>query len=245
MKTTFRGLIEILEASESLRKRIGLQRMPHYSTLKKFADRSSVQEISNAMLLEIVQQFDGDSPEEAAIDSTGMETTSASAHYRTRNGKRRQKYVKLSVCVMAGSLLPSSVVASWGQHNDKAEASEVLAEAGTVIQPERLFADAEWVHEFCREQWQVESAIKPAVHRADGQQNGKYRLQMTEQTLDDKIYKRRLLVDSFMSGLTRTTGSALAAGTCGRNDSCGFNCARSGQPNAVVILANTPPAELS
>lgn len=215
LKTTYRGLIEILEVSESLRKRIGLQRMPHYSTLKKFADRSSVLEIIDAMLLAIVQQFDGDSPEEAAIDSTGMETTPASAHYRTRSGKQRKKYVKLSICVMAGSLLPSSVVASWGPHNNKAEAPEVLAKASTVNQPKRLFADAdydaEWVHEFCREQWDVESVIKPAVHRSDGQQNGKYRSQMTEETLKEKNYRRRWLVESFMSGLKRTTGSALAA----------------------------------
>jgi hypothetical protein len=180
LKTTYRGLIEILEVSESLRERIGLQRMPHYSTLKKFADRSSVLDIIDAMLLEIVQQFDDESPEEAAIDSTGMETTSASAHYRTRSGKQRKKYVKLSVCVMAGSLLPSSVVASWGPNNDKAQAPD-------------------------------ESVIKPAVHRSDGQQNGKYRSQMTEETLNEKNYGRRWLVESFMSGLKRTTGSALAA----------------------------------
>lgn len=215
LKTTYRGLIEILEVSESLRERIGLQRMPHYSTLKKFADRSSVLEIIDAMLLEIVRTFDDESPEEAAIDSTGMETTSASAHYRTRSGKQRKKYVKLSVCVMAGSLLPSSVVASWGPNNDKAEAPEVLAKASTVNQPRRLFADAgydaEWVHEFCREHWQVESIIKPAVHRSDGKHNGAYRSQMSEETLKEKNYGRRWLVESFMSGLKRTTGSALAA----------------------------------
>ena len=84
---------------------------------------------------------------------------------------------------MIGSLLPSSVALSWGPGNDKSEAPEVLAKAANVNRPAVLFADAgydaEWVHEFCHEDWQVESVIKPAVHRSDGQLNGAYRSQMT------------------------------------------------------------------
>ena len=178
LKTTYRGLIEILGVSDGLRDTLGLRSLPHDSTLKRFADRSSVLEVIDAMLLELVRQCDGDSPEEAAIDATGMETTSASAHYLTRSGKRRSKYVKLSVCVMAGSLLPSSVVASWGPNNDKADAPELLARASTVSQRKKLFGDvgydAEWGEEFCRDDWQVESIIKLAVHRSNGRQNSTY-----------------------------------------------------------------------
>ena len=123
---------------------------------------------------------------------------------------------------MIGSLLPSSVALSWGPGNDKSEAPEVLAKAANVNRPAVLFADAgydaEWVHEFCHEDWQVESVIKPAVHRSDGQLNGAYRSQMTTETLQDKNYGRRWLVESFMSGLKRTTGSTLAA----RSEHCLF-----------------------
>ena len=116
---------------------------------------------------------------------------------------------------MTGSLLPASVVASWGPANDKQEAPELLAKSTTAVQPQRLFADAgydaEWVHAYCREEWQVESVIKPAMHRSDGGLNGRYRSQMTEETLKAKNYGRRWLVESFMSGLKRTTGSALQA----------------------------------
>ncbi len=37
LKTTYRGVIEVLEVSDALRERLGLQALPHYSTLKKFA----------------------------------------------------------------------------------------------------------------------------------------------------------------------------------------------------------------
>jgi len=214
LKTTYRGVIEVLEVSDALQQRIGLNALPHYSTLKKFADRSSVLEIVDVMLHELVQKFALDA-EEAAIDSTGMETTSASAHFQSRSGKQRTKYVKLSVCVLAGSLIPSGLAVSWGPCNDKVEAPEVLAKAATSSQPKTLFADAgydaEWVHRFCREDWQVESVIKPAVHRTDGGLNGKYRSEMTAETLQEKGYGRRWLVESFMSGLKRTTGSTLSA----------------------------------
>lgn len=214
LKTTYRGVIEVLEVSDALRERLGLQALPHYSTLKKFADRSSVLEIVDAMLHELVQKFALDA-EEAAIDSTGMETSSASAHFQSRSGKKRTKYVKLSVCVLAGSLIPSGLAVSWGPCNDKVEAAEVLSKAATSSQPKTLFADAgydaEWVHQFCREDWLVESVINPAVHRTDGGLNGTYRSEMTAKTLKEKGYGRRWLVESYMSGLKRTTGAALSA----------------------------------
>jgi hypothetical protein len=214
LKTTYRGLIELLEVSEALRQRLDLQSIPHYSTLKKFADRSCVLDIIDVMLHELVQQFALDA-QEAAIDSTGLETTSASAHYRSRSGKQRTKYVKVSVCVLAGSLLPSGLVLGWGPSNDKTDAPDLLAKAATASTPQRVFADAgydaEWVHRFCREDWNVESVIKPVVHRSDHQVHGCYRAEMTEQTLKEKGYGRRWLVESFMSGLKRTTGSTLSA----------------------------------
>jgi hypothetical protein len=214
LKTTYRGIIEILETSDALRERMGLKRLPHYSTLKKFADRSEVLHIVDCMLQDIVRQYAPEA-QEAALDSTGLETTSASAHYLTRSGKARKKFVKVSVCVLAGSLLPSSVVLSWGPSNDKSEAVELLAKASAVNRPGRVFADAgydaEWIHEYCREEWQVESVINPAMHRSDGTMTGQYRAQMTPENLKAKGYGRRWLVESFMSGLKRTTGAALNA----------------------------------
>jgi len=44
MKTTCRGVIELLEVSETLRKRIALETLPHYTILLKFAQRTSVHE---------------------------------------------------------------------------------------------------------------------------------------------------------------------------------------------------------
>lgn len=74
LKTTYCGIIEILETPEALRKRMGIERLPHSSTLKKFADRGDTLYLIDCMLLEVVREFDKDA-DEAAIDSTGLETT--------------------------------------------------------------------------------------------------------------------------------------------------------------------------
>lgn len=214
LKTTYRGVIELLQAAPPLQDALQLTRLPHYSTLKYFADRSNVAEITNLLLAEIIRRFEP-SATEVAIDSTGLETTAASAHFQSRSGKARKKYVKLSVCVLVGSLLPAGVIASWGPTNDKQQAYALIERAAESVTPARLYADAgydaEWVHELCREHWGTESIIKPAVHRRDGGINGKYRSQMTPETLKEKQYGRRWSVESFMSALKRTTGSMLSA----------------------------------
>ena len=214
LKTTYRGIIEVLDASDRLQNCLGLEHLPHYSTLKRFADRSDTIEIVDAMLADIVSAIASEG-EEVAIDSTGIETTAASAYFKTRSGAKRKKYVKLSVCVLCGSMMPASVVASWGPCNDKAVAQPLLDKSRAAVQPRTLFADAgydaEWVHEYCRDDWGVTSWIPPAVHRADGQINGKYRSKMTPRRLKNNGYGKRWIVESFMSGLKRTTGAMLAA----------------------------------
>lgn len=211
LKATYRGVVDVLASSQELRDAIGLQRLPHYSTLKKFADRSAVAEIADAMFAEIIKEF---SPpiKEMAVDSTGMATTAASAYFETRAGRKKTKYVKLSLAVLCGSLLPCGLVVSWGPRTDRAEAPEILEKAMAKVRPKKLYADAgydaEWVHMVCREHWNVQSFIPPSVTRKDGTVGGHYRAQMTELP---KSYGRRWHIESFMSGLKRTTGSALSA----------------------------------
>ena len=76
LKTTYRGVVDVLDASEKLQECLGLKRLPHYSTLKRFADRTDTAEIVDMMLMDIVGSIAGED-EEVAIDSTGVETTSA------------------------------------------------------------------------------------------------------------------------------------------------------------------------
>jgi len=218
-KTTYRGVIEQLQVSGELRRAMGLRQLPNYSTLNKFAHRAGVLEVLDEMLstlAEAAEEADGTACREAAMDATGLETSSASAHYVSRSGRRRKGFVKVSVIVLGGSLIPASAVFGYGPGNDKTHARELMAKASSSVRPDILYADAgydaEWVHRYCHEDWGVMPVIKPVKHK-DGPPGGVYRSLMTDKTLKKLGYGRRWLVETYNSALKRTTGSTLNART--------------------------------
>jgi transposase len=218
LKTTYRGVLEFLSVSPSLREELGLQdKLPHYTTLQKFSARTQVLEIADA-IIQTIGQAAGDAhfgQGAAAMDATGLETTTASAHFQCRRGGERRKWVKISTIVLCGSLLPLGLVLDWGPNNDKCQAKALITKASQASLPAQLYADAgydaEWIHDQCRLEWGVESVIKPAVHRADGRRGGFWRSGMSKKYLKRQKYGRRWAVETFFSGLKRTMGSMLTA----------------------------------
>jgi len=218
LKTTYRGVLELLAISPNLRAALGMQgKLPHYTTLQKFSARSQVLAIADAMIRTIGRAAGASKfgQASAAMDATGLETTTASAHFQSRSGRTRRKWVKVSTMVLCGSLLPLSLVLGWGPGNDKCQARELMAKASRATLPATLYADAgydaEWVHDQCRLDWGAESVIKPARQRADGTRGGFWRSRMSEKYLARKGYGSRWAVESFFSGLKRTTGSTLTS----------------------------------
>jgi hypothetical protein len=218
-KTTYRGVLEFLAVSPSVRQELGMEdKLPHYTTLQKFSARSNVLEIADAMI-QTIGRAAGEAEfgqGAAAMDATGLETTTASAHFQCRKGgQERRRWIKISTIVLCGSLLPLGLVMAWGPTNDKCQAKELIAKASQATLPARLYADAgydaEWIHAQCREEWGVESVIKPAVHRADGQRSGFWRSGMSERYLKRMKYGHRWAVETFFSGLKRTMGSMLTS----------------------------------
>ena len=57
LKTTYGGVGELVEVSDELNKRIELASFQHNSTLRRFADRTSVQDIVDGMLLGLAQRL--------------------------------------------------------------------------------------------------------------------------------------------------------------------------------------------
>ena len=218
LKTTYRGVLEWLAVSPTLRECLGLtDKLPHYTTLQKFSARSKVVAIVQQLIGRIGQAAatQEPAPAAAAMDATGLAGSTASEYFRSRRGTRCNQWVKVSVVVLCTSLLPVGVVLSLGPSNDRTQAEALLTQAQAVSRPATLYADggydAEWIHARCREQWGVESIIKPLNHRADGTRSGRWRSGMSEQHLRERGYGRRWAVESFFSGLKRTMGAALNA----------------------------------
>jgi hypothetical protein len=218
LNTTYRGVLDVLAASASLRECLGLQeKLPHYTTLQKFSARSQVVAIAQKLVAIIGQSaaVQKPGPQDAAMDGTGLAHTTASDYFRHRSGRRIRGWVKVSVMVFCGSLLPLAFVVDLKPTNDCTHAQTLITQAQQVAQPQRLYADAgydaEPIHQRCREEWGVESVIQPVQRRADGQRGGKWRAQMSPEYLQKAQYHRRWAVESFFSGLKRTMGSTLKA----------------------------------
>src|SRR5580765_2329965 len=97
LKTTYRGVLEFLSVSPSLRQALGMQeKLPHYTTLQKFSARREVLKIADVMIQTIGEAARADSPGQgaAAMDATGLETTTASAHFQCRRGGQRRRWIK-------------------------------------------------------------------------------------------------------------------------------------------------------
>jgi hypothetical protein len=71
----------------------------------------------------------------AAMDATGLETTTASAHFQSRRGRTRRKWVKASTIVLCGSLPPLSLVLGGGPGNDKRQAQALITKANETTLP--------------------------------------------------------------------------------------------------------------
>jgi hypothetical protein len=218
LKTTYRGVLDLLAASSGLRERMGLtEKLPHFTTLQKFSGRSQVLAIAQKLVAEIGQQAVAQMPEqpELAMDATGLARTTVSDYFTSRRGRKFRRWVKVAVVVLAGSLLPVALTIDLNPTHDCVQARTLLRQTQAVVRPVKLYADAgydaEWIHEQCREQWGVASIIPAVPRRADGTAGGKWRSQMTPEFLQQQGYNRRWAVESFFSGLKRTIGSSLNA----------------------------------
>jgi hypothetical protein len=218
LKTTYRGVLDLLATSSGLRECLGLtEKLPHFTTLQKFSARSQVLAIAQKLVGEIGHQAvaRGAEQPELAMDATGLARTTVSDYFTSRRGRKFRRWVKVAVVVLAGSLLPVALTIDLKPTHDCVQARTLLAQTQAIVQPAKLYADAgydaEWIHEQCREQWGVVSVIPAVPRRADGTAGGKWRAQMTPEYIKQQGYSRRWAVESFFSALKRTIGSSLSA----------------------------------
>lgn len=210
-KSTYRQTCELLSTSPALREAIGLDKTPHFTTLQKQANTAGMAEVIGTIVGQVLAEIGAAAEaEDLAIDSTGMQIGSASLHYRARSGKGASRYVKVSLAVICGLLLPAAMTVSFGPDVDIREMPHLLEQARSRVKPRAAYADrgydAEWVHEYCWEDWGVESWIPPVIRTRDGSIKTPHRARMKNLP---KSFGRRWHAETFMSGLKRSTGSML------------------------------------
>jgi hypothetical protein len=110
MGCTYRKAEEMLILMPAVREAIGLHDVPRFTTLQAFADRPEILSLIDGVLASVGRAIVKDRPQDAAIDGTGLEVTSASAHFVSRAGRTRTRFVKLMLGVLCASVIPVSLV---------------------------------------------------------------------------------------------------------------------------------------
>lgn len=211
---TYRAAAELLASGPGLRAALGLARAPHFTTLESTANAPGAAAAVAAMTRELMLELGGGgrpAVEAVALDSTYLQATGASAHFVARR-RREPAFVKLSVAVVCGAMLPCAAVATWGRSGDLAEGPGVVRAAAAAVDARALYADAgydgERLHRLCREELGIESWVPPVPRAPDGSVRTRWRSMMARLP---RGYRRRWNVEAFFSALKRTTGPSLRA----------------------------------
>jgi len=151
-KTDYRGIAEQLHDLSDLRRTLGLERVPHFTTLQKAAQRLLRQPRAQRVLRATVRRFFGRRrrSRRVALDSSGFDCGHASRYFirrrtRTENPWKTvaySRYAKLELSVDCLSHIIVGVLTSRGPRVDVDRFAPLLDATLPNIRPQRVVADA-------------------------------------------------------------------------------------------------------
>ena len=221
LRTDYRGLVESLSDCDSLCKAIELQSVPHYTTFQKAAKRLLVSKPSKKLLDETVreQMQRKTHVDEAAIDSTGLNATSASAYFVKRRSTKEspwktityKRYPKLGVVMDVTTHFIIAFETGRGPYPDVGEFKGLIQQAAHRVKLRTVLADAgydsEANHKFAREEMLLRTIIPPKHGRPTKKPaTGRYR-RLMQTRFDKQKYRKRAQVETVMSMIKRRQGS--------------------------------------
>lgn len=208
-KFTYQELLEDLSDNLTLRAYLGLNKLPDYTTLIKFAKRLPsfiFEKIMNAFS-KLIEQ-----PKKVAIDGTGISLDNASPHYCKRIGKpyHKRPFLKLSVIVEIKHYLILQFKVRKKTRHDIIDAKPLVKKLAKLYEPEIFYGDRAYDDEKLFKQVFEELGAYPLIlqkrldvpkHRRKGQ----YRKQ-TNTVFDYGEYLQRNKVETAFSILKRKFG---------------------------------------
>jgi hypothetical protein len=208
LRQDYRGFVDFLVASPPLRAALGLKDVPHYSTLAYVFKNRFSDEAMNKMLSTMLRRA-GIKSSAAAVDSTGFQINPASAYFVGRRGKLDRAWAKLGLAVLLPSLLIAHAHANWFPASDRTDFVNVVEPAAERVSLTDVYADAgydaEWIHQWCRDERGIRSWIRPSRVKRDGTANGRWRNVMATAMTHD--YGRRWGIETVFSVIKRRWGA--------------------------------------
>jgi hypothetical protein len=196
-----------------IRRDIGLQKIPHFTTLQKFFCRIKPIYLDHLFKCTLKQFYseEGSIPI-TAIDSSGFTSGYSSHYYSVRTGKLRKHFLKTSIAVDTDQQLITGFMISKNRIHESRHAFVLLKKCHRMRKSECYVMDrgydSEKMHRLIRDTLNADSVIPVRVWGNTENIWGKYRKLMTD-NFDDVRYRRRVLVETKFSVLKRRFGSDL------------------------------------
>jgi hypothetical protein len=228
LKTDYRGVAAILADSPSWCAAIGLENVPHFTTIEKAEKRLLCSTRMAALLGETIRLGVRSKlvPRRvglAAVDGTGFESRRISPYF-VRRRKRGEslwdtmtytRFPKAGILCDCRSHMVLAVVAGRGPGPDIIHLRQLLERARRSIHISVLLADAgydsEASHVYCRERCGVRSIIPPKIGRPTSKPpSGRWRRYLSRRW-DKQTYGQRWQVETVNSMIKRLLDSALTA----------------------------------
>ncbi|WP_321417767.1 IS5 family transposase [uncultured Methanomethylovorans sp.] len=214
LNVDYRSIVELVELMESLKLRIGLKEVPHYTTLHKFITRlRSI--LFRSLLQQTLKLFYsyGEKIEIIAIDSSGFTSGHCSYYYSFRTGKKRRSFLKVSISIDTKKFIITGFKISGKPIHDAKHAMTLLRQCHKNRQSKFYLMDkgydSEAIHSLVREELDAVAMI-PLRERKRKKIKGKYRRKMIDE-FEEILYHCRNLVETMFSVLKRKYGEEVKA----------------------------------
>ena len=236
-KKDYRGVAQLLADWPELREVIGLQFVPHFTTLQKASRRLLKLKHVRRVLRETIRRIHKKRKTipYAAGDSSGFDAHHASRYFIWRRDSQKankkrpkkqvsyKKYGKLMVIVSCATHAILAAVVSHGPTPDIDQLDSVVAQLPASVNIRHMVLDAGFDsahnHQLLREERGILSTIPPEHGRPPKDPNAlpsnKYRrmMKLRFRRGRPKAYRKRPQVETVMSMLKRNLGAALRAKT--------------------------------